>query len=221
MPKKHPYGQFCPLARSLDLVGDRWSMLIVRELFVGPCRYGELLDALGTISTDVLAKRLREMESTGVIERREDGRYDLTADGRGLAPALRELARWGAGHLAPPGGSDDLPASRAVQVMVVFGSSIAAEKARTIELRAGDLVCSLSSGPDGLVARRGPGGDVDAVVTTDDETLWAVCLGLLGWTDALASGMVLVEGDAEAAEQLLAGRLPGEFLAAASRTPRG
>ena len=74
MPKKRPYDQFCPIARALDRVGDRWSMLIVRELFLGPTRYGELLDALEKISTDVLATRLRELESIDVVERRADGR---------------------------------------------------------------------------------------------------------------------------------------------------
>ena len=84
MPKKRPYDQYCPIACALDVVGDRWSMLIVRELFLGPTRYGELLDALETISTDVLAKPLRELESNDVLRRQNDGSYELTAEGRNL-----------------------------------------------------------------------------------------------------------------------------------------
>jgi DNA-binding HxlR family transcriptional regulator len=88
------YRQYCGLARSLDVVGDRWVLLIVRELLQGSCRYNELLDGLPGIATNLLADRLRAMEENGVIERTPDQGYALTEWGRGLEPAVYALGRW-------------------------------------------------------------------------------------------------------------------------------
>ena len=92
------YGQFCGLARALDVVGDRWNLLIVRELLVGPMRYGELAASLGGIATNLLADRLRSLESSGVIERRLGQTsgvvYALTPWGSELREAVEALIRW-------------------------------------------------------------------------------------------------------------------------------
>ena len=205
MPKKRPYDQFCPIARALDVVGDRWSMLIVRELFLGPTRYGELLDALEPISTDVLAKRLRELESTEVVEHQDDGSYDLTTDGHSLAPVLQALGRWGRPRLAPPEGPEKLTAARALQMLVISSAGIDAGTRQTTEVHAGELIYSMTSGPDGLIARRGPTAQADAVVTTDGATLWALGLNQLSWDDAITSGAIHIEGNPAAAEQLMIG----------------
>ena len=95
------YGQFCPLAKALDVLGERWTLLIVRELLAGPKRYTDLRDGLPGLATDLLATRLRELQQTGVIDRREVPPptpatvYELTARGHALRPAILELARWG------------------------------------------------------------------------------------------------------------------------------
>src|SRR5256885_16808506 len=93
------YGQFCGLARALDVVGDRWSLLIVRELLVGPMRYGELVASLGGIATNLLADRLRSLESAGVIERRlgqtSGAVYALTPGGRELPERVEPPIGWG------------------------------------------------------------------------------------------------------------------------------
>ena len=206
MPKKRPYDQHCPIARALDLVGDRWSLLIVRELFLGAARYGELLAALETISTDVLAKRLRELAATGLVEPQDDGRYALTAHGRSLAPVLQALGQWGRPLLAPPDGEDELTAARALLMLVIPSAGIDLGTEQTTELRVGDQVFTVTSSSDGLIARRGPAADADAVVTTDGLTLWAIGFDQLSWADAVASGALSVDGNPAAAEQLLAGR---------------
>src|SRR5215207_7328577 len=94
------YGQFCGLARALDVVGDRWNLLIVRELLFGPMRYGELVASLGGIATNLLADRLRSLESSGVIERRLGETsgvvYALTPWGDELREAVGALIRWSA-----------------------------------------------------------------------------------------------------------------------------
>lgn len=96
------YDQYCGLARALDVVGDRWTLLVVRELAIAPRRYGELLDGLPGIATNLLAERLRTLEEHGLVARSGPARsatYALTDRGRALEPAVLELARWGGATL--------------------------------------------------------------------------------------------------------------------------
>jgi DNA-binding HxlR family transcriptional regulator len=88
------YRQYCGLARALDVVGDRWALLVVRELLEGPRRFNELLDGLPGIATNLLVDRLRALEARGVISREADGRYALTEWGSGLHEAIYALGRW-------------------------------------------------------------------------------------------------------------------------------
>lgn len=80
------YGQYCSLARSLDVIGDRWTLLIVRELWLRPCRYNDLSDSLPGIATNLLTDRLRKLEAAGVVERPAGGLYALTPGGRTSRP---------------------------------------------------------------------------------------------------------------------------------------
>jgi DNA-binding HxlR family transcriptional regulator len=111
---RRTYGQFCPVARGLDLLGERWTLLIVRELLVGPQRYSDLRDHLPGMWSNLLAPRLRDLEAAGVVGRRvlppPAARlvYELTERGRALEPAVYELARWGLELLDEP-GDDVLP----------------------------------------------------------------------------------------------------------------
>ena len=99
------YGEFCGVARALDIVGDRWALLVVRELFLGPRRFTDLVDGLPGVGTNVLSTRLRDLEAGGIIERTRVPSptpavlYELTDDGRDLKPVLDALARWGARRL--------------------------------------------------------------------------------------------------------------------------
>ena len=94
------YQAFCPVGAALNVVGERWALLIVRDLFLGPRRYSELLKGLGGIPTDILAARLRTLQEQGVVRQVGEGRargYELTESGQALGPVLRELGRWGSG----------------------------------------------------------------------------------------------------------------------------
>ena len=108
------YDQYCPVAHALDLVGERWSMLIVKELMHGPQRYTDLAEHLPGIGTNILAGRLRDLETCGVIAKRKlpppaaSRVYELTDYGRALQPVMRELALWGARSLGPPTDADEL-----------------------------------------------------------------------------------------------------------------
>src|SRR3954471_12257937 len=100
---RRSYNQFCGLARALDIVGERWTMLVVRNLLLGPQRYSELMRGLPGITTNLLAKRLREMEDLGLIERVPDAEaYRLTPRGAALEPAVHALGRWGWGGMQAP-----------------------------------------------------------------------------------------------------------------------
>jgi DNA-binding HxlR family transcriptional regulator len=102
------YGQYCAIAKALDVLGDRWALLIVRELLFGAMRYGELQATLSGIATDMLATRLRELEAAGVISRGSDDAkwYELTPRGQELRPVLEALAVWGLGELSERTGAD-------------------------------------------------------------------------------------------------------------------
>jgi DNA-binding HxlR family transcriptional regulator len=106
---KRSYNEYCGLAKALDLVGERWTLLVVRNLLLGPLRYGDLLRGLPGITTNLLAKRLREMDTAGLVERVRgadtDGghAYRLTALGQGLEPAVHALSRWGWRWMGTPG----------------------------------------------------------------------------------------------------------------------
>jgi DNA-binding HxlR family transcriptional regulator len=110
------YNEFCSMAKALDVVGDRWALLVVRELLLGPRRYTDLLDGLPGIGTNVLSTRLRELEGAGVVERRRVPAptpavlYELADEGRDLRPVLDAIARWGARRLTRPASGDAVEA---------------------------------------------------------------------------------------------------------------
>lgn len=144
------YNQYCPIAHALDVIGERWSLLIARELSHGPLRYTDLLDRLCGCSTNMLASRLKELEAGGVVVRRQlpppapATVYELTAVGEGLRPVLRALALWGARTLGPPGEDTELQPGwlhRALQTAVV-----PVAPAGRFQLVCGDEIAGLSDG---------------------------------------------------------------------------
>src|SRR3989442_9142429 len=116
MPRS--YNQFCPAARALDVVGERWSLLIVRDLLAGPKRFKELREGLPGIATNLLASRLRSLERDGVVRKDRLAPpagslvYELTERGRALQPVLRELANWGTPRLGAPRRTDSVDLDR-------------------------------------------------------------------------------------------------------------
>jgi len=190
------YDQYCPIARALDLVGDRWALLVVRELMHGPKRYTDLVDHLPGIGTNILAARLRDLEAAGVVAKRTlpppaaSRVYDLTEYGRGLRAALRELALWGARSLGPPSAEDELfPGWLENSVDIILAPL--APNGRFV-FRVGDEVASLVDGE----ARAGAVDDADVVVTGDAEGVYYL------FVDRRLD-LVSVEGDRELLEQLL------------------
>jgi DNA-binding HxlR family transcriptional regulator len=212
------YNQFCPLAYALDLVGERWTLLIVRELLAGPRRFKDLLAGLPGVSTNLLAERLKILEQQGLLRRRTlpppagSSVYELTAQGRALERVVLELGRWGA-HLLPPSlDGNTLPSvgSCALGIQAFFRPERAAGINETYELRLGDEVLQVRIAGGTLLVQQGETLQPDAVFHTDKPTYLGLFSGQLPAEAALAAGLVRVEGDPAALGRFLhACGLPG------------
>jgi DNA-binding HxlR family transcriptional regulator len=191
------YDQYCPIAHALDLVGERWALLVVRELMHGPKRYTDLAEHLSGIGTNVLAARLKDLEAAGIVERRTlpppaaSRVYELTEYGQALRPAMRELALWGARSLGPPSAEDDLFPGWLENALDVVLAPLA--PGGRFEFRVGDEIASLVDGE----ARAGAVEDPDVVIEGDAEGVYYFLV------DGAAHG-VTVTGDRDLLDALLA-----------------
>jgi DNA-binding HxlR family transcriptional regulator len=198
------YDQYCPVAHALGLVGERWALLIVRELLHGPQRYTDLTANLPGIGTNILASRLKELEGCGIVAKRRlpppaaSQVYELTEYGHALKPVLRELAVWGIRSLGPP-TFDNAPAPHWLEdaLDTVF-SPVAPEG--SFEFHVGDEVASLADGR----AQAGPLEGADVVVRAPDSAAFYFLFVERRWDG------IDVEGDRELLERLLeAATAPG------------
>ena len=168
------YEQYCPMAHALDLVGDRWALLVIRELMHGPKRYTDLVDHLPGIGTNILAVRLRDLERNGVVTRRTlpppaaSKVYELSEYGRELRPAMHELAMWGARSLGPPTEEDELFEGWLSNAMDVALAPLA--PSGRFEFRAGPEIASLV---DGEVVD-GPIDAPDVLVEGEPEGIYSL-----------------------------------------------
>src|SRR5262245_22945976 len=120
MARTKTYGHYCAAARALEVVGDKWALLVVRDLLIGPARFSDLLRSLGGITPKLLTARLRDLEAAGVVERDEEaGRrevwYQLSPAGRELRPVIEALLVWGIDHGTPPAPGEQVDPQRAAR----------------------------------------------------------------------------------------------------------
>jgi DNA-binding HxlR family transcriptional regulator/putative sterol carrier protein len=195
------YGQFCGLARAVELVGERWALLIIRDLLVGPKRFTDLRNGLPRIPTNILSARLKEMEQTGVVRRRVLPRpsgsvvYELTEYGGQLEDIVLSLGRWGAQSLAGPGPQDIVTADSLIMALrSTFRPEAASGLRAGYELRLGDVVIHASVDDGTLQAAEGPLPDADLVIETG-PALRAMMAGEIGPAEAIANGTVRLTGD--------------------------
>jgi DNA-binding HxlR family transcriptional regulator len=135
------YQTFCPVGAALNVVGERWALLIVRDLILGPRRYSELQKGLGGIPTDILAARLRTLQKEGIVRQAGTGRaqhYELTESGQALGPVLRELGRWGADRLQLPADPAEIPTRVPLTSLLLGGAPYPRQANGTYEVRAGE-----------------------------------------------------------------------------------
>jgi DNA-binding HxlR family transcriptional regulator len=198
------YGDACGVARALDVIGERWALLVIRELLLGPKRFGDLHHGLGGMSQNVLAQRLRELEAAGIAERRRLGPpagawvYSLTERGAALEPVLVELGRWGRHRPVAPGAPMSLDAF-ALALRTTYAGGATGVRA----LLVGDGDAILVEPRDGALAvARGAPPHVDVTAWADVAILRELSFGALRVRDAVAAGDLRVEGDAAALQRL-------------------
>lgn len=209
--RRRTYDQFCGLARALDVVGERWTVLLVRDLALGPQRYSDLLTGEPGIGTSMLAERLRHLEDEGLVRRAHlpppaaGPAYALTDEGRRLVDALMPLALWGAERL----GERDREARHRPEWMFValrarFRPERAAGVHETYEFRLDGTVLHARVDDGAIDVRRGPADRPDLVVTAGAPTLLDLSLGRITAAEAVASGRAEITGSAAASAHCLA-----------------
>ena len=209
MTTKRTYGDSCGIARALDIVGERWALLVVRELVLGPKRFTDLREGLPTLGPDMLAQRLRDLEEAGVVRRRilpapaASRVYELTEWGADLQPVLLELGRWGS-RVPLPDQPPPLGIDAAILALETTFDPVAAtgvEEAYAINL--GDQAFVLTVADGRLTVGRGATGAVAARLHLDTVTLTTVFFHGRPLRDAVEQGDARVDGDAGAAERLV------------------
>jgi DNA-binding HxlR family transcriptional regulator len=209
MSPKRSYGDGCATAYALDLVGERWALLVVREMLLGPKRFNDLRTDLPGVSPTVLAQRLRELDQAGIVRRRRLPPpacvriYELTDRGRALEPVVYALGRWA---VTSPRMPMDAPLSNDATVLsmgVLFDPQAARGQTVRLNLRLGEhrfRVCVVDGRLD---LARGMAECPDATVDTDVRTLGAVLRRTRMLADVLANGKFRIHGDAAAVHHLL------------------
>jgi DNA-binding HxlR family transcriptional regulator len=199
---KRTYGDPCGVARALDLVGERWALLVVRELLLGPKRFTDLRAGLPHVSADVLSQRLRELESAGVLRRDKlpppagSRVYELTSWGRELEPVVLALGSWGSQAPFPPGDAELSPDSLAIALLTVFRPT-AATRQRRYELRIGEQRFDARVSEGKLAIRGGSSEAPDATISSDPGTLTRVLWHNYPLARAVRARELEIEGDSE------------------------
>jgi DNA-binding HxlR family transcriptional regulator len=203
---KRTYGEGCAIAHGLDLVGERWALLVVRELLLGPKRFTDLKKGLPNASPNVLSERLQELERAGIVKRDKlpppaaSQVYALTDWGRELEPTVIALGHWGARspslrHEAPIGADS---------VVLAIKARLGTTGLRgTYELRLGEDRFRLAVSADGIVAVRGEAEHADATIEAEPKALYAVLFEGRSLAAALRAKEIRIEGDRAAVERLV------------------
>ena len=204
------YDDGCAAAHALDLIGERWALLVVRELLLGPKRFTDLRAGLPNASPNVLAQRLRELEAAGVVRRRKlpppaaSRVYELTDWGMELEPVIVGLGRWGARSASRPREAELGVDSLILSFRTMFDAQAAKGLRASYELRLGED-CFYALVADGRfeVARGGAQERPDAIIVADAATLAAVVYGGRQLEEALRAGDIEIEGDESAVERFV------------------
>jgi DNA-binding HxlR family transcriptional regulator len=208
MPTSRSYGDTCAIARALDVVGERWALLVVRELLLGPQRFSDLRRALPKASSNLIADRLRELEGRGVIDRRKlpapasSRVYELTEWGRDLEPILLALGDWGIRVPLPPA-----PATLSATSVVLFLRSSArpdpGAPPTTCRLELDDRVWAIRAEAGRLHVQPGEPASPDASLRTDPASLNALLEASTEFDAAVSDGSVAAAGDLSALRRLV------------------
>jgi DNA-binding HxlR family transcriptional regulator len=196
---KKRYDQYCPVCHALGLVGERWALLVVRELLKGPKRYTDLLEGMPGIGTNVLAARLKELEQGGVVQKRKlpppaaSTVYELTEYGRELEEPLYALARWGARSLPPPAKNEELYPDWGLNAFAaLLDPEAASGLSGTYVVRVSDDAYTVQLDGGKVHVEPGAAEVADLDFETDQATFFAMASGQLDPRLALADGRVAI-----------------------------
>lgn len=200
------YRQFCGLARALDIVGERWTLLVVRELILGPRRFTDLHDALPGIGTSLLSARLRSLEADGIVRRGHlpppaaSSVYELTASGRGLGEVVKSLGLWGLQFLDRPAAGDTFHPGWLAFYFELFADRDRARGVHDVyefDVDGERFHVTVDDGAIGV--RQGPAPlRADVRMRCDLDTFGGIGTGRFSATEAAAAGRLTVEGESEA-----------------------
>ncbi|MEZ0367960.1 MAG: winged helix-turn-helix transcriptional regulator [Candidatus Sericytochromatia bacterium] len=200
------YGQYCGLARALEMIGERWALLLVRDLLTGPKRFNELHRGLPRIPTNILTTRLKELEQSGIVRRRQQPGgsvvYELSEYGNELEEIVRRLGLWGAQSLGDPQPEEIVTAD---SLMMALRTTFRPEAAQGVEvgyeLRFGEIVVHARIRDGRIETGKGPLAQADLVIETG-PAFRALLAGELSPGEAIASGSVHLTGPPELLELL-------------------
>ena len=205
----HRYRQYCGAARALDVVGDRWTLLIVRELMLGPRRFTDLIDGLPGISRNLLTDRLRSLERDGVLARQElpppaaRQVYELTEDSRDLAAAMIPLVAWGARRLGARRATESFRAHWGALAMATFADRESAKSvSETYQYLIGQSAFHFTVDDGSIALNEGQAPNPAATLTTDEQTWADIASGKTTPSSAITTGALTLTGDPEAAKRL-------------------
>jgi DNA-binding HxlR family transcriptional regulator/putative sterol carrier protein len=195
------YGQFCGVARALELVGERWALLIVRDLIVGPRRFTDLRHGLSRIPTNILSERLKELEQAGIVRRRVLPRpaasvvYELTEYGSQLDEVLMRLGLWGAQSLGQPRPGEIMTADSMVMALrATFVPEAAHGLQVSFELRLGEIIIHARIDGPKITVTEGPLANADLIIEAG-PAVKDLMAGDLSPAEAIASGSVRLTGN--------------------------
>ncbi|HET9081851.1 MAG TPA: winged helix-turn-helix transcriptional regulator [Trebonia sp.] len=206
------YGQYCSVAKALDVIGDRWTLLIVRELLLrGACRYTDLKNGLPGIATNLLADRIRELEAAGLVRREQapppvaTPLVHLTEAGAGLEPVVKALGWWGLRYMAGPADADEFRSQWfAYPVEFFLRDHDPDAPPAAIELRAGADPAVVEVGGGTVTVRLGTAPNPDLVLTGRPQLVNALFTGQLSAAGVAACGLE-ISGDTKVLDRVLPG----------------
>ncbi|HEY8082309.1 MAG TPA: winged helix-turn-helix transcriptional regulator [Solirubrobacterales bacterium] len=208
MGSKRSYGDACRLAHALDVVGERWALLVVRELMLGPKRFTDLRAGLPNVSSNVLAERLRELEQGGVVRRHKlpppagSWVYELTDWGMRLEPVVTQLGAWGASSPQPPGEAPIGADSIVLALRSLFDPKAAGKLRATYELRFEDGSFRVEVAKGKVELSRGTAAKPEVTIEADPGALAGLLTGQLSLDEARRAG-ARIEGEKSAVVRFL------------------
>ena len=192
------YAQYCPIAKTAEIIGDRWSILILRDMLVGTHRFNDLARGLPGISRSLLSHRLRQLESAGLVSKMEDG-YELTPAGLDLRAVIFGMAEWGAKWAFPEPKEEDLDPDLLVWwIHGQMDQDVAPGARKTVEIEFSDCTAHywlVIESDDVSVCLTDPGFDVDLVLRASRRALYLVWLGRVEFTHAIREGQIELAGE--------------------------